>query len=469
VQDNISYISEYLEDNLSMFDFGLTGQLSELYYGINFIKKVLEEIKDIQSGRFSLYPLHSVESTEEIEYEEEGLWDETEGVSDDSADEWGTEAETPDSYGTEAELETPENVEGGMGTGTPGVEVVKEADQATQASQASTTGAKGSLPEDFWNFFGNMPALYNDIVDELEINFPAISEVKDFLFSDLAYLHKWISVLKMLNIKIPLNADQILTKTETFRMKKGFAKPNLRGERKYPDPVNTFYGLAIYSEFDILDRLDLKAIHEYLLDEANNINEYSILTNYSIFLSLRILDRNGFPMGDFSYLIPRVMSIDYEKRKDQYDALEDMIYLMTFIQTIDPDYDFSELSSNYHMEVQVALNDDGSINRKLTDTAKSFIVMNQLNMQNTAEAKFALKYIQYDTSYFNDIVKEEPLGWNKDELGYVIELNILYWGLLALTTMYPSLPSVQKAVICPNCNKFFHQKPKFCNKCGHQL
>ncbi|MHA1871795.1 MAG: hypothetical protein ACTSXF_12675, partial [Promethearchaeota archaeon] len=62
-----------------------------------------------------------------------------------------------------------------------------------------------------------------------------------------------------------------------------------------------------------------------------------------------------------------------------------------------------------------------------------------------------------------------PFSWNMDETAFAIELNMLYWTLLALMTYKPFENIGLNPHFCPNCRTYFKTIPKFCNICGFRI
>ena len=458
-KENINFSTSNLKENLFMLDFDLTGQLSEIFYGVKFISLIIELPQDISVpiltnylfGTAALVKAALSESAElpqveSIEPEPRPL-DNTELFDADEIaggdfDEGNIEPSSPSSpeIHTSAHSESPIVMDGGVAT-------------------------QDLLPTRFADFFGNFPILIPDILDELSLNIAAVSKMRDTQFTSLSNLHKWTTCLKILNIDFPLSKEDIFKKTAVFRKRYGFGTD----QGDMPDVLNTFYGLCIYSEYGLLDFIDLQSIRLYLIAEANSFNENLILTNDYIFMSLKILAKHNYPMPDYNYLLPKIMTVDPTAQNEIYNGLIDMIHYINLIRSIDPFYALSYLNEDYIREVQIALEDDGSIAKKVTHTARVLIALYELGLQGIAEAKFLVKYLQYDAKFFVDVVKKEPIGWEGEGLGYEIELNICYWTLLALTLIYPAYPPLEKSSVCPQCSKFFSKKPKFCNECGFRF
>jgi len=290
-----------------------------------------------------------------------------------------------------------------------------------------------------------------------------ISEPREIIFQSLETLHQWVVILKILNIDFPFTKEEIYQKTANYRKENGFG---MEGSES-PDVENTFYGLSLYSEIGLFERLNLQKINSYLQEEVNNLNENFVLTNDYLFMALRILSRKNDAMPSYSRLIPMFATMNLQTSNDQINIVSDMIHYVSLLRSIEPNIDLSYLHENYLKEVQIAQEEDGSIQRVAANTARVLITLKELGLHGGAEGKFMLKYLQYDAKPFNESTQKEPLGWDHDSLGYLVELNMCYWILMGLTMLYATNPPEYKACVCPECRKYFGKKPKFCNGCGH--
>jgi hypothetical protein len=447
-QETMDFLNINIKENLSMFDLGLTGQVADIYYGLLFFEHM-------NTANQTLLSKHTGEFLMGIEFEDEKPAKmEKYSVSVPSISKiqksQPVNAEIPQ---TPTELSTPV---------TPTKEwkpVIKQV-----PTEREIYVPKRPLPSRFWDFFGDYPILIPDIVDEIDLNIEAIVQVKDATFLTLETLHQWVVCIKILNIEFPISKDEIYERTGNFRMDHGFGIEAI--DERMPDVKNTFFGLCVYSEFDLLDRLNLYKIQKYLINEAQNLNEYSLLDNDYIFMCLRLLERKNIPFNDYTHLIDKLLGIDIQAQNEMINGLTDIVHYINIIKCINPNYDLKQLNDNYLTDVQIAQEDDGSISKLPTQTAKVLIALHELGLQGVAPAKFMIKYLQYDSNYFVEAVRKEPIGWESDPLGYQIELGICYWTLMALTLIYPSIPPLNKSIICPKCKKFFNKRPKFCNNCG---
>ena len=324
------------------------------------------------------------------------------------------------------------------------------------------------LPQNFYEFFGRFPILNPDILDIMRVNLQGLSQFRDQIFSDLNVLHQWIVVHRIANIQIPFDATLIYQKTSPYRLANGFSAFGL----DYPDPKSTFYGLSIYEEMGLLSRLDLNAIYSLLIEEVKNIENTALYTNPYIFICLRILERHGIAIDfqNFQAFLNKNINYNILQSNDLVEYFPDIFYHITLIKTIDPNAQYPMIDEFFN-ELKNALQEDGAIKDSPTISAMILCAMFQLGYHASEEGKLIMKYLQLNVDYFDVSVELMPpgLGWASDFEGYKVELNILYWALVALTLLYPMERPEVESITCPHCGKYFEKKPKFCNGCGAKL
>jgi hypothetical protein len=489
------FIARNIKENLFILDFGLTGQLSDIYYAL----KVLDRFDGLQdkSGIKLLHQLlfrsqgspistkpqvrpspsvaPSLASTPAPIEAPITSWADNETEFDpfqDSGAGQNTFIPKPEFRPQVPEVEKlPQTVKPVPVTPVePPPKVVIDpvggASPAPSAYSSSVTLDSGEpLPTHLWDFFGKFPALHSDIIDELRLNMVGIGAFRESIFNSLNTLHNWIVCLRVLNLEIPVTGEEVFRRTAIFRKTHGFG---IEGDYM-PDPQNTFYGLAIYAEMGLMNRIDLYAIQKYLIAETQRFDENFVLINDYTMMALRLLEKQGIVMGDLSSLVSRVSNWNAFKATEQYDIATDFIHCINLLRTINPMGDYSHYNEKYLNAIKTLLMENGSIQNRITDTAKSLLVLTELGLKNTAEAKFMIRFLQYETRMFADVVAQEPLGWMNEGIGYELELKLAYWTLLALTVNFPMHPPPTKAIVCPGCRKYFNQKPRFCNNCGHRF
>jgi hypothetical protein len=333
------------------------------------------------------------------------------------------------------------------------------------SSAPAAVDQKNQMPSFLWDFFGHFPSLNSDIIDEMQLNMAGIGSLKQTTYSSLSNLHRWIICLRSLNLEIPIAAEEVFRRTAPFRKENGFG---IEGSL-IPDPQNTFFGLSIYSEMGLLERLNLYAIQEYLQKEIDHFDTNFVLTNDYLFMALRLLEKQGIQIGNFSSLIQTVSKWNAFKITEGYETTTDFLHCINLLRAINPAGDYSQYIELYFNEIKGKIMENGSIHNRVTDTAKALLSLNELGQLNSFEAKSMIRFLQYDPKLFGEVVAKEPIGWDTEGIGYELELGIAYWTLLALTVIYPTQPPVVKAIVCPGCRRYFNQKPKFCNICGHRF
>ncbi len=419
-------------------DFTITSTLADIHEGINVIEWYIKNENVIVKQTLSKFLLHK-------DLEESA-------ITQFNAENYITEKDLFDEAGWQEEPKTQQI----------------QPDYQQVVVQQPIVKKVSLLPQNFYEFFGRFPILNPDILDLMKVNLQGLSNFRDQIFSDLSVLHQWIVVHRIANIQIPFDSNLIYQKTAPYRLANGFSGFGL----DYPDSRSTFYGLSIYEEMALLSRLDLNAIYLVLMEEAKNMEISALYTNPYIFSSLRILERHGIAIDfqNFRSILNKMVNYNILQSNDMVEFFPDIFYHVTLIKTIDPNAQYPMIDEFFN-ELKSVLHEDGSIKNSPTVSAMILCTMFQLGYHASEEGKLIMKYLQLNVEYFDSSVELMPpgLGWASDFEGYRLELNLLYWSLVALTLMYPMERPDVEAITCPSCGKYFEKRPKFCNGCGTKL
>ncbi|MFW9989119.1 MAG: hypothetical protein ACFFC3_10720 [Candidatus Odinarchaeota archaeon] len=107
----------------------------------------------------------------------------------------------------------------------------------------------------FLDYFGQFPPINIDIKNRFSIKKNNLIKSKEFNkdFFDLENLYHYNAILKMLNINFPFTNGDLLGTVRNYINGKIFSS----SKEDLPDSKNIFYGLALFSELNLLNQTDL--------------------------------------------------------------------------------------------------------------------------------------------------------------------------------------------------------------------
>ena len=76
---------------------------------------------------------------------------------------------------------------------------------------------------------------------------------------------------------------------------------------------------------------------------------------------------------------------------------------------------------------------NGSINNTITDSSKMLLILELLDLKEKEKVLCSnlVNYITTEPLFFDSSDLHSDFNWKKDELGYLVELRMLFWALLA--------------------------------------
>lgn len=287
-------------------------------------------------------------------------------------------------------------------------------------------------PESFLDYFGNVPAINPSISNHFSINTSNLLNtwMTNSDYFDLETLFYYISIIKMLNLQEPFDLDDIIGITKNYINGTLFSS----SKENKPDPLNIFYGLAIYSELKILDNtdgIDLLDIEMFLESEMSRFSPQRMHLNLYNLLSFNILKRSGAIITDKNQLLNPILGLDLTSI-EEYDPVLDIYEQVTCIKLIDINANLGHFKAIYSQNLKALMGQDGSIKQTITDSARALLIIDllELKKQEYSISQKILKYVVTGTKYFNmDFNKD--FNWQNEPLGYKIELRMLFWALLA--------------------------------------
>ena len=240
----------------------------------------------------------------------------------------------------------------------------------------------------------------------------------------------------MINIPLPFST------TDVIGIAKNYINENIFSSSKKdePNPVDIFYGLAIFSELQILknsDVVDVFKISNYLGSELQGIIPEKIHLYYYILLSLRLLKKIGLETPDISNEINPILRVNLSNLED-YNPVVDIFDQLAIIKIFENILIPSHFKGVYLKELKKYQLENGSINNLVSDTSKTLLILEMLDLKDK-EKDFCDQLVNYITSeplFFDSSDLDSDFNWQKDKLGYLVELRMLFWALIACSRYF---------------------------------
>ena len=292
----------------------------------------------------------------------------------------------------------------------------------------------------FLDCFGQFTPIHPDVRNRFRIEKVNLINLKvlNLDFFDLESLYLYISILKMLDLEVPFTNIEILEIVKNYINDKIFSS----SKNEIPDSRNIFYGLALFSElnlFDNTDLIDLIKIENFInsqvekfIPEKLELNLHSLLCFKFIMKSQKInINRNQI----FDFLL-RINLFTLENFKPNLD----IYHHLALLKLLDKNVSLKQFQTPYINEIKKLISLNGSINDLITESARALLIFDLLNLKNREPelCSLILNYIIDTTDFFNIENLDQNFNWRNDKLGFKIELEILYWALLASSQYIPA-------------------------------
>jgi len=285
----------------------------------------------------------------------------------------------------------------------------------------------------FLDHFGNFKPLHPEIVKKFEIDKLSLtnSKIANHEFFDLESLFYYVSILKMLNLELPFSDKEILEIIKNFTNRWVFSS----SIDELPDPISNFYGLAIFSELDLLNKtniIDLEKIENFVMTELENAIPERLELNLHSFLCVKLIIKmkkkllekkiNQVPISDLDLL----EMVHFKPPLDIFNHLSSL-------KLLGKEEVINKLKIIYANEIKKSISSNGSVNDLITESARTLLIFELLNLKKVEQelCKNLFNFILTKTSFFTKETLDTKFSWRSDILGFKIELQMLYWVLLA--------------------------------------
>jgi len=297
----------------------------------------------------------------------------------------------------------------------------------------------GTEVYNFLDYFGNFSSFDSSIVKKFRINYDNLlnsfgSKLNEYF--NLETLFYFLTILKMINIPLPFSTTDVIEIVKNYVNEKVFSS----SKNDAPNPIDIFYGIAIFSELQILknnDVVDVLKISNYLGSEIQRIIPEKIHLYYYILLSLKLLKKIGVETPDISDEINPILRLNLTNLED-YNPVLDIFDQLAIIKLFEDVLIPSHFKGVYSKELKKFQLENGSINNIVSDTSKTLLILEMLDLKEK-EKDFCDQLVNYITSeslFFDSSDLDSDFNWQKDKLGYLVELRMLFWALIACSR-YP--------------------------------
>jgi len=291
----------------------------------------------------------------------------------------------------------------------------------------------------FLDYFGQFSPINSDIINRFKIEKVNLinSKVLNPNFFDLENLYYYTSILKMLNLEFPFTYIEILEIVKNYINGRIFSS----SKEEVPDSKNIFYGIALFSELNLLDKtdlIDLQEIENFLKSEIENFIPEKLELNLHSILCLSFITKSR------KIAINRNLILDFLLKTnllnlENFKPILDIYNHLALLKLLDKNVSLKQFETPYINEIKKLMTSNGSINDLITDSARVLLIFDlfKLKDQEPEICSKLLNYILSTTDFFNIEKLDQNFNWRNDKLGFKVELEMLYWALLASSQYTP--------------------------------
>jgi len=292
----------------------------------------------------------------------------------------------------------------------------------------------------FLDSIGHFQPINNKIANQFKIDTVNLINIKmvNQNYFDLESLFYYLSIIKMLNLESPFTNLEILEIIKQFINEKVFSF----SKDSVPDSKNIFYGLTILLEMNLLNKtdiIDLIEIESFIKSELEIFIPEKLESNlYSLFC-LKLIANNRTILFDKSIIGKLIQNINLSNL-EEFKPPFDIFNHIASAKLVDKELNLSQFKINYINEIKKLIEPNGSIRNLITDSSLVLLIINLLDLKKHEQelCDNLLNYILNTTKFFDIENLDKNFNWQTDKMGFKIELEMLYWALLA-SSQYPSI------------------------------
>ncbi|MFX1379546.1 MAG: hypothetical protein ACFFA4_10680 [Promethearchaeota archaeon] len=285
----------------------------------------------------------------------------------------------------------------------------------------------------FLDYIGNCVPIHPKIINKITIDKLNLINLKvvNRDFFDLESLFYYISILKMLNLESPFSPTEILEILKNFVHRWVFSS----SIDSVPDSINNFYGLAIFNEMDLLNKtnvIDLQEIENFIIKDLETVIPEKLELNLYSLLCMKLIIKMQKKKLERKLNLEPITHLNLLERLNLKPTL-DIFNHLSSLKLLGKEDNINNLKITYTYEIKKLITSNGSIRDLVTESAIALLIFDLLNLkQNEQElCNDLFNFILTKTSFFNTENLNPKFNWRSDLLAFKIELQMLYWALMA--------------------------------------
>jgi hypothetical protein len=285
----------------------------------------------------------------------------------------------------------------------------------------------------FIDYFGNFSPIQPEIINKFKIDKLNLVNTKlvDRDFFDLENLFYYVSIFKMLNLELPFSSIEILDILKNYVNSWIFSS----SKDNIPDSISNFYGLAIFLELELLNKTDLIDLHEIESFIKSDLEEFipeRLTSNLYSILCLKLITKIQNKPLKLKFKFDPFFDLNILETENFKPTLDIYNYLVT-LKLIKNESFVSKLKIPLAYEIKQLITSNGSISDLITESARALLIFDLLDLKDSELelCRNLLNFILDKTSVFFIDNIDKDFNWRNDKFGFKIELEILYWALLA--------------------------------------
>jgi hypothetical protein len=170
------------------------------------------------------------------------------------------------------------------------------------------------------------------------------------------------------------------------------------------------------------------------MEEFKRFIPEKLKLNFYTLLSLKMLEKNEIISSNKEGFLAQVLGLDLLNLKG-FNPTLDIYNHIGFIKILNRNIDLSMFTTPYINELKKILSPNGSIDDLITESARTLLIINLLDLKNQESVicNRLLNFIITSTDFFSLQNINKDFNWRIDKIAYKIELRMLFWALLACT------------------------------------
>jgi hypothetical protein len=202
-----------------------------------------------------------------------------------------------------------------------------------------------------------------------------------------------------------------------------------------PDPINNFYGLSIFSELGLLNKtniIDLQEIINFIKKDLEmTIPEKLELNLYSV-LCVKLITKIQKKVLEQQINLRLISELNVNEF-EHYKPTLDIFHHLILLKITGKEDNINKLKLLYTDEIKKLIIANGSINDLVTESSRALLILDLLDLEQAEPELWnnLFNFILTRTSFFTTENLDTRYNWRSDAFGFKIELQMLYWVLLA--------------------------------------